>query len=340
VRLRGRDLGSESRVAIKMALASSLSWWLATLAGEQRPVFAALVGLIALSGDPFSALNVSIARILGVFVGVAIGIGVLQLDVRFVFVVVIALVAGTLAGIPLRVGDRPNIQPAVSALFLVALGRSGAFHAGVARLWETAIGAGIALLVAVLVWPPHPVRELHQRLDRLRRRLAGDLGLVAGDLAFGSQAVGARMEDIRTHSVDAVREVLALEQARQALRFNPLRRRDVDELAALEERVNLAARLYRHARAIARDVSDTAVESVELGAALRAIAEAADVALRGEDARTAVAAADERLTAIEPGSSDVLVVRAQLRQMLDDLRQAADDLEPATEPRRSRSRTR
>jgi uncharacterized membrane protein YgaE (UPF0421/DUF939 family) len=323
--VRGRDLGSESRVAIKMALASSLSWWLATAAGEQRPVFAALVGLIALSGDPFSALNVSIARVLGVFVGVAIGIAVLQLDVRLLFVVVIALVAGTLAGIPLRVGDRPNIQPAVSALFLVALGRSGAFHAGVARLWETAIGAGVTLLVAVLLWPPHPVRELHQRLDRLRRELAGDLGLVAGDLAFGSHTVGARMEDIRAHSVGAVREVLALEEARRALRFNPLRRRDVSELAALEDRINLAARLYRHARAVARDVTDTAVESAELGAALRAVAEAADLALRGEDAHAAAAAADARLTAIDPGSADVLIVRAQLRQMLDDLQQAADE---------------
>jgi uncharacterized membrane protein YgaE (UPF0421/DUF939 family) len=242
-----------------------------------------------------------------------------------VLVVVIALVAGTLAGIPLRVGDRPNIQPAVSALFLVALGRSGAFHAGVARLWETAIGAGVTLLVAVLLWPPHPVRELQQRLDRLRRDLVGDVGLVAGDLAFGSHAVGARMEEIRTRSVDAVREVLALEQARRALRFNPLRRRDIDELAVLEDRINLAARLYRHARAVARDVSDTAVESAELGAALRAVAEAADVALRGEDARAAVAAADERLRAVEPASADVLVVRSQVGQMLADLRQAADD---------------
>lgn len=329
MRLRGRDLGAESRVAIKMALASSLGWWLATLAGEQRPVFAALVGLIALSGDPFSALNVSIARILGVFVGVAIGIAILQLEIRLVLVVVLALLAGTLAGIPLRVGDRPNIQPAVSALFLVALGRSGAFHAGVARLWETAIGAGVTLVVAVLLWPPHPVRELQLRLDRLRRDLVGDVGLVAGDLAFGSRAVGGQMAEIRTRSVDAVREVLALEQARQALRFNPLRRRDVDELAVLEERINLAARLYRHARAIARDVSDTAVQSPELGAALRSVAEAADVALRGADARAALTAADELLTSVEVDSGDVLVVRAQVRQMLDDLQQAADDSRPA-----------
>jgi hypothetical protein len=49
------------------------------------------------------------------------------------------------------------------------------------------------------------------------------------------------------------------------------------------------------------------------------------VALRGEDAQAAGAAADVQLTAIEPDSGDVLVVRAQIRQMLDDLQHAADD---------------
>jgi uncharacterized membrane protein YgaE (UPF0421/DUF939 family) len=315
----GRDLPGEARVAIKMAFASSLSWWLATLAGEPRPVFAALVGLVALSGDPFSALNVSLARILGVFAGVAIGIGVLQLDIRLTYVVVLALIAGTLAGIPLRVGDRPNIQVAVSALFLVGLGRSGAVHAGVARLWETAIGAGVTLAVAVLLWPPDPVRELRQRLDRLRQELAADLALVADSLAFGGAALGDRMDSIRAHSVDAVREVLALEQARRALRLNPLRRRDADDLGLLEDRINLAARIYRHTRSVARDVADTNLESPALAAALRAVAEVVDLALRDEDVSAALAAADAKLSSIEPQDHASVVVKAQIRQMLDDL---------------------
>src|SRR5436309_9331544 len=113
--LRDRDLAAEARLATKMALASSLGWWLGTLAGEQRPIFAALVGLVALSGDPFQALNASVSRIFGVFAGVGIGIGLLQLDWSTLWLVVAGLGAGLLAGIPLRVGDRPNIQPAVSA---------------------------------------------------------------------------------------------------------------------------------------------------------------------------------------------------------------------------------
>lgn len=323
MRPTGRDLLSETQLALKMAVAGALGWWLGTRAGAPRPIFAALVGLVAMSGDPFSAFSVSLARILGVFAGVGIGIGLLQLDLRLLWLVVLALLAGALAGIPLRVGGRPNIQAAVSALFLVGLGRSGAVPAGVARVWETAIGAGVTLLVSVLLWPPHPVRELRHRLARLRQELAADLAAVADDLATGSGAVAARMDDVRSHSLDAVREVFALDQARRALRLNPLRRRDVGELELLDRRINLAARLYRHARAISRDVADTRVRSDELAAATRLLAEAVDRALRDEDARAAVDAAEARLAGIEPRDADTLVVRAQLLQMLDDLRSLA-----------------
>jgi uncharacterized membrane protein YgaE (UPF0421/DUF939 family) len=314
----GRDVAAEVRLAIKMALAAWLGWWLATLAGQPRPIFAALVGLVALSGDPYSSLTLSIARVAGVFAGVAIGIGLLQLDIRLLWLVALGLLAGLLVGILLRVGQRANVQAAVSALFLIGLGRTGALHAGVARLWETAIGAGATLLVAVVLWPPHPVRELRARLERLRLALGEDLAVVAEDLDAGSGAVGERMEDLRARSVDAVRDVFALEQARRSLRLNLLRRHHAPALAELEVRINLAARLYRHARSVARDVLDSDIRSPELAAATRSLAEAADLALRGEDGTEARRRAAAALSTA-PAQGDALVVRAQLGQMLADL---------------------
>src|SRR5689334_13443049 len=152
-----------------MTAAGSLAWWLATLAGEPRPIFATLVPFVAMSGDPFSAVSISLARILGVFAGVAIGIALLATSLPMLAKVALALLAGSVAGIGLRVGDRPNVQAAVSALFLIGLGKTGAAHAGVARIWETAIGAGVTVLVAALLWPPHPARELRLRIGRLRQ---------------------------------------------------------------------------------------------------------------------------------------------------------------------------
>jgi uncharacterized membrane protein YgaE (UPF0421/DUF939 family) len=309
-----------------MAFAGALAWRLGVLAGEPRPIFAALVPFVAMSGDPFSAVSVSLGRILGVFAGVGIGVALLHTGFGLYAQVSLALLAGAVAGIPLRVGGRPNVQAAVSALFLIGLGRLDVAHAGVTRIWETAIGAGVAIAVAALLWPPDPARELRLRLSRLRQALAADLTAVADDLATGSGAATARLGDLRANSLDAVRMAFDLESAARALRLNPLRRRDAPAVASLDRRVRIAARLYRHARSVARDVADAdkALHGTEAGLGLAAvtrdIAEAADLALRGTDERIIAGRAQERLDRLELPSGDGFVIAAQLRQMLADLR--------------------
>jgi hypothetical protein len=124
------------------------------------------------------------------------------------------------------------------------------------------------------------------------------------------------MEDVRARSLDAVRDVFALEQARRSLRLNPLRRRHTAAVAELEARIKLAARLSLHARSLARDVADSDVRSPELADATRAMAEAADLALRGEDPTAALRRA---AAAIALAEGDAVVIGAQLAQMLADL---------------------
>ena len=323
-RFEQRDLVAELKLAVKMTGASVLAWWLGTLAGEPRPIFAALIPFVAMSGDPFASVSISLERVLGVFVGVALGAALLRLDVGLLGTVACAVAAGTLFGVLLRVGSTPNVEPAVSALFLIAFGAASTFHSGFARLWETAIGAAVAILVAVLVWPPDPVRELTHRLGRLRQELGADLAAIADDLANASGGVGERLDDVRARSLEAVRDYLDLDRARRALRWNPLRRKDIPVFALLEGRVRLAGRLYRHARSVARDVVDTdalrgSENGKELAALTREIAEVADLELRGEPGVPARAHAQARLARTRFTTEDALVVRAQLRQMLDDL---------------------
>jgi uncharacterized membrane protein YgaE (UPF0421/DUF939 family) len=323
-RLGERDLVAELRLAIKMTGASVLAWWLATLAGEPRPIFAALIPFVAMSGDPFASVSVSVERVLGVFVGVALGAAALRLHIGLLGTVALAVAAGTLVGILLRVGSTPNVEPAVSALFLVAFGAASTFHSGFARLWETAIGAGVAILVSAFVWPPDPVRELEHRIRRLRQELGSDLASIAEDLSTGSGVVAERLDDVRARSQEVVRDFFDLDRARRALRWNPLRRKDITAFAGLEARIRLAGRLYRHTRSIARDIVDARTlpgspSGTELAAATRDLAEAADHELRGEPGGQALARAGSKLRAVEARTEDALVIRAQLRQMLEDL---------------------
>ncbi len=87
-------------------LAGTLAWWLCTLLGAERPLFAVLVPLVAMDGDPFSSINVSVARIVGVVAGVFLGLGLLQLDLSSTLLVALLLTLSLIIGLVLRTATR------------------------------------------------------------------------------------------------------------------------------------------------------------------------------------------------------------------------------------------
>jgi len=319
-RLADRDLTIEIRLALKMTLGGTLAWWVAVELGARRPIFAALVPLVAMTGDPFAAVSVSLGRILGVFLGVGIGIAFVHVAMTSTARVAFVLLIGTLLGVLLRVGGRPNLEIPIAGLFMVGTSVAIVGQFGLQRIWETAIGAAIAIVVSSLLWPPDPARELARQLARLRRHLVADLLTVADDLATGDGSTAKRMDELRAHSLDAVREVFALDAARRALRWSPLRRRDAALVEQLGVRIGLGARLYRHARSVARDVLDAPVHEPRLAMAVRDLADASDRALAGDDADAPLDRAAAGLA--EPYDGDAGLVAAQLRQLLSDLRAA------------------
>jgi uncharacterized membrane protein YgaE (UPF0421/DUF939 family) len=318
--LAGRDLVAELRLAIKMTIGGTSAWWIASELGATRPLFAALVPLVAMNGDPFAAVSVSIGRILGVFAGVGIGLALTHVEVSSTWRVAIALILATLAGIVLKVGERPNLEVPIAALFLIGFASANVSQLGVQRIWETAIGAVVAIVVSSVLWPPDPVRELERRLHRLRQQLAADFAVIADDLATGSGATSAQLDDLREHSLDAVRDVFELAPARRALRWSPLRRKDLGRLDELEARINFGARAARHVRSLGRDVADLHVRNGELAAATRDLADALDRGLLGQDRDEPLTRAEQELAAAR-GNGDQVVIAAQLRQLLADLRQ-------------------
>jgi uncharacterized membrane protein YccC len=316
-RFRDRDLLVEGRLALKMTLGGTIAWWLAVELGARRPIFAALVPLVAMTGDPFAAVSVSLSRIVGVFAGVGIGIAFVHLHVGLTLRVACVLLVGTLGSVVLKVGDRPNLEVPIAGLFLIGFASAQISQLGVQRIWETAIGAAIAVLVSSLVWPPDPVRKLTRDLDRLRRDLVDDLAAIADDLATASGSTAARLDEVRAHSLDAVRDVFELDAARRALRWSPLRRRDSETVAELATRINLAARVYRHTRAIARDVADEPVRDERLAAATRDLADATNRVLLEDDPRAPLERAAATLASSFDG--EATIVAAQLRQLLADI---------------------
>ena len=113
--------------------------------------------------------------------------------------------------------------------------------------------------VATLLWPPDPLAEARRRVTRLRGWLDEDIERAAVLLTEPDAAAAEeQLEVVRERSLQAVRDVFELKRGERALRWNPRRRGDRVAYAEEDERLNSAARQYRHLRTITRIVADLA----------------------------------------------------------------------------------
>jgi uncharacterized membrane protein YgaE (UPF0421/DUF939 family) len=145
-----RTVLSDLRTLAKMATAAGLAWWLGNLAGQARPVFAALVPILVIRSDTTATMRGSLGRVVGVLLGVGLGLAALEISrpspVTVGLTVAVALVFDRLVqGLPHVELDTRN-QTAVSALIMLFVASSVTSYA-LARLWETAMGGALALLV-------------------------------------------------------------------------------------------------------------------------------------------------------------------------------------------------
>jgi uncharacterized membrane protein YccC len=155
-------------------VASVVAWQLCIwLGAQQPPIFAVIVPLVALRDAPYSALNVSMVRLIGVVGGVLIGIAVLHVIRPSALAVGLVLAIALPFGMLLRVGGAFNVQVAVSALLVFASPDPDAYAA--ARLWETAVGAAVTVILAALLFPPNPYRTFVASRDEAVTQLADEL---------------------------------------------------------------------------------------------------------------------------------------------------------------------
>jgi uncharacterized membrane protein YgaE (UPF0421/DUF939 family) len=309
--------------AVRIAVAAGLAWWIARLLGADRPVFAALVPLIAIRDEPYAALSLSLGRMLGVVAGVILGIAVVALVGISTAAVLLLLVVGLAIGLVLRTGPELNTQIAISALLLVVATKDADSYA-LERIWETGVGGATALAVAAFLLPPDPLEESRRRLAETARALADDLAEAQGALAHGDPSPRVVLTHADEHARATGRAVEDLPRAQRALRVSPLRRGSRAQLDVVDRRQRLALRLALQVRRLARDLAsfmhredlrDVVAEArLRLPPIIEALAAASSRALTGEGVSHDVATARELIAAYQ--REDARPVAAILRRPL------------------------
>jgi hypothetical protein len=255
VRWRDQDAPLGLRTA-KTTLAAVLSWELALrLPGTAPPVLAPLTALLVTQITLVKTITGSLQRVGSVIAGVLLALAVAALLGLHWWSIGLVIFASLVVGQVLRLGPH-RIEVPISALLVLTLGGTP----GVARtrILETLIGAGIGVLVNLVVVPPVYVRPAGEAIYELAEDMARVLEGAAADLAedWSGEDAYERLQEARELDEPAGEVREAVSRAEDSLRLNPRRRLVGDPSEELRDRLTALEHAMILVRGLCRSLVD------------------------------------------------------------------------------------
>jgi hypothetical protein len=216
-------------------------------------VFAAIVPLVALrADDPYGALGVSVFRIAGTVLGIALGIAALAIDPSApLWLVAATIMASLTVGLLVRSSAEPiNPIAAVTALVVIYVGKGTADTYVWVRIWETLVGAAVAMAVAAFLWPPDPIGGLRDLLRDLRDEVSADLRDVERFPGLPVHEADMLLDERIRRSMDTGDVTRTIDRADSALRWNPRHHDRRHELVALAVPIRELMAMSRYTRSL------------------------------------------------------------------------------------------
>ena len=323
---------------VQNAVAAVAAWTLAVaLLPDPRPAFASIAAVIAV-GITHGQRGTRALQLVG---GVVLGITVATLLISVIGTgawqigILVVLAMGT--AIALGGGELLVVEAAVSAILLVAIDRTaaeGGFSPN--RILEGAIGGGVALAVSSFLFPPDPALAPGRAAQAMFVELGRALERIASALDNRDPGAAERAL-VDTRGIDGLIRSVEEEVStgRETAKITPPRRSSRDQLdryARSIPQVDYAVRntrvLARHVVSLVRereDVPDGLAGAVrDLSNAVWELAASYDAPSHAEPARRLAVQAAAGAAAIPEASSDLVLVRGQVRSAAADLVRAAE----------------
>jgi Aromatic acid exporter family member 1 len=232
----------------KTALAAGLSWEVAQLTGTHRPYFAPLAAILCLQVTVEESLWQGYQRVLGIVGGVVLSdIVARYIGIHGWSIALLVLLGTGLAGV-LKLGKKASSQVGVSAMMVLTVG-GGHYSYSIDRIVDTVIGAVIAILINMFVFPPDYTPAARESVTQSATQLAGRFQAIAEWLLRGANVDEGRalQDDTRTYLEALHQTEERVRQARQALKFSPMVRRRREGLRGCEEELLHLRQGYAHA---------------------------------------------------------------------------------------------
>jgi uncharacterized membrane protein YgaE (UPF0421/DUF939 family) len=331
-RLRGRMLP-----IVQNATAAVAAWSLATLLlPDPRPAFAAIAAVIAVGVTHGQRAGRALQLVGGVVLGITVATLLISVIGTGAWQIGILVVLAMAAAVALGGGELLVVEAAVSAILLVALDPGAADGFSPNRIVEGALGGVVAIVVSSFLFPPDPAlapgraaQAMFVELGRALERIA--TALETRDAGAAERAlVDARGIDDLIRSVEE-----EVSTGRETAKYTPPRRSSRAQLDRYARSIPQVDYAVRNTRVLARHVVSLVREDEHvpegLPAAVRDLSHAVwelaasyDAPSHAEPARRLAVQAAAGAAAIPEASTDLVLVRGQVRSAAADLVRAAE----------------
>lgn len=243
-----RQVISRSISIWKTAAAAGISWEAAQLTGTDRPYFAPLAAILCLQVTVEESLWQGYQRVLGIIAGVILA----DVVARFIGIhgwsVALLVLVGTSAAALLKLGTKATSQVGVSAMMVLTVG-GGHYTYSLDRIVDTVIGAVIAILINMFIFPPDYTPQAKASVRKSAAQLAQRFNSMAQWLDVGaSVANGRHLQDETRQYLEALHKTEEqVHKAWQGLRFSPLVRKRSEGLKQCEQAFHHLRQGYAHA---------------------------------------------------------------------------------------------
>ncbi|GAA0939812.1 FUSC family protein [Actinocorallia libanotica] len=194
---------------LQSALAASVAWVIALrVAGHPQPFFAPISAVVALSSARGERGTTAVRLVLGVVVGILVADLVLIVLGSTLWTLPLSVFLAMMTATALHSARVMMVQSASSAVLTLVFASSAA---GWQRLVDALIGAGVALLVVQLFFPPDPVRLLLRSVKAALTDLAAGLETAARALDDDDEDAARQAQERLWEEND---QLAALAQAR------------------------------------------------------------------------------------------------------------------------------
>lgn len=251
-----RRVRTPSLRTAKATIAAMASYVVAdTIGTSQGPVLAPLTALLVVQVTMYRTVNQSVQRIASVLSGVLIAVGVATV-VGLTWWSLGAIVAAALVvGRLLRLGDQVN-EVAISAMLILAVG--GASNVASSRVYETLIGAGVGVLVSIVLPPPLYLRPAGEALNELSHQMANFMRSLAGTLrpSWSRSEADRWLNAARELGGEINRADEVLSRVEESARLNPRGRKAWKRQPQLRTALGGLERCYLSLRELCRALLD------------------------------------------------------------------------------------